>query len=272
MLVLTSLDDLVTSFFTNLGKNFTWTSFFILLTGVLIGMILFTSIYGILMIVSIKTDKRLKNLEKSTNTINDEILKEKIKEIKKQFKKDTAGFTVNEKMKVLGSTIFETVNVIAGEYYPESKYPLYELTVDELLQFLHYISDRISLVFDRKLLKPFREMSVSQVFRFLDTKKRLENNKAVKAANKIHIGKVSNFFFTVLNYANPVYWFKRLILGGTISAATNKIALIIIDIVADETNKTYSKRIFNKEISLNKEEIDAVLDEFDKESEENIDE
>ena len=119
MLVLTSLDDLVTSFFTNLGKNFTWTSFFILLTGVLIGMILFTSIYGILMIVSIKTDKRLQNLEKSTNTINDEILKEKIKEIKKQFKKDTAGFTVNEKMKVLGSTIFETVNVIAGEYYPE---------------------------------------------------------------------------------------------------------------------------------------------------------
>ena len=68
-----------------------------------------------------------------------------------------------------------------------------------------------------------------------------------------------------LKYANPVYWVKKLFVGSTINFALRKISLLIIDIVADETNKTYSKSIFNKERRLKQLEIETSLKELERE-------
>ncbi|MFR7880060.1 MAG: hypothetical protein ACLU5J_00120 [Christensenellales bacterium] len=68
-----------------------------------------------------------------------------------------------------------------------------------------------------------------------------------------------------LKYANPVYWVKKLFVGSTINFASRKISLLIIDIVADETNKTYSKSIFNKERRLKQLEIETSLKELERE-------
>lgn len=265
-----SLDQLITDFFTSLRDSFSWATIVILIAGITIGIVLSVSVYGVLTIASLKLDKKYKNMIYETSSIDDEKLRGLISDIKKEFKDSTAGFTSSEKIKVLGNTLFDTINVIAGEYYPESKYPLYELTIDELLQFMHYLSDRINMIFDKRLLRPFKQMSISQLFRFLDTKKKIDNNKVLKTAKNMHLGRASRFFLTALNYANPVYWFKHLIMGGTVATATNKIALIIIDIVADETSKTYSKRIFNQEIRINKEKIEQALEELDTENEEGL--
>lgn len=64
---------------------------------------------------------------------------------------------------------------------------------------------------------------------------------------------------------NPIHWFKKLVVNSTISFATRKISLIIIDIVADESNKTYSKKIFDKEKSIREMEIEQILEELEKE-------
>ena len=43
---------------------------------------------------------------------------------------------------------------IATKFYPESKYPLLELTIDETLMLGHYITDRIDKIFFRfKVIK-----------------------------------------------------------------------------------------------------------------------
>ena len=41
--------------------------------------------------------------------------------------------------------------------------------------------------------------------------------------------------------------------------------LIVIDLVADESNKTYSKKIFDKEKSIREMEIEQILEELEKE-------
>lgn len=263
MVIITKIDDLFSNLFSGIRDNFTWATFFILLSGIMIGFILCATLYGVAVIVSVKNDKKYKAKAVQKSTASDEEMVSLINEIKKRFLDETEGFSSGEKMKVLSNTVWETINVIAGTYYPESKYPLYELNVTELLQLIHYLADRIDGVFDRKILRPLRRMSFSQVLRFLDTKKRIEEMKIAKAAEKLHVGKISKFVGIALNYANPVYWFKKLLVGGTIKIAVNKISLVVIDIVADETNKAYSKRIFNEESTLMHQEIENALSEME---------
>ena len=49
-------------------------------------------------------------------------------------------------------------------------------------------------------------------------------------------------------------------MGTTLNTALRKACLIIIDIVGEETNKTYSKAIFDKERSIYQNEIDNEIE------------
>ena len=50
-----------------------------------------------------------------------------------------------------------------------------------------------------------------------------------------------------MNIFNPVYWVKKLMISTTLVAVSNKICGIVIDVVGEETNKVYSKNVFNIE-------------------------
>ena len=178
---------------------------------------------------------------------------------------ETESLPISVKFEILGKKLFEVINKIANEYYPNSKYPLYELTIEELILFSYYLSNRISEIFDKPLLAPFKKISVAQIFNILDTKKKIEETKAIKAIKKTKITKIGSILMTATKYANPVYWFKKLFVGTTINFATRKIALLIIDIVADETNKTYSKSIFDKARQLKQIEIEKTLEMLEEE-------
>jgi hypothetical protein len=49
-----------------------------------------------------------------------------------------------------------------------------------------------------------------------------------------------------LNYANPIYWFRKLAMKPTSDLVTKEICNMIISIVGEETNKVYSKKLFQK--------------------------
>lgn len=259
------IDQFFTNFFLKIKNQITWTNLFILLAGIMIGFVLCFAIYSLMLIISIRNDKKFKLEVKANNITDEDKMTQLVEEIKDRFKEDTEGMAVNEKLRVLSSTVYETVNIIAGEYYPDSKYPLYELSVSELLQFMHYLSNRVEAIFDKKLLRPFKKMTISQVLRFIDVKKKIEENKAVKLANRMKLGKISRIALSVANYANPVYWFRKLVTDTTVNYVINKTSLVIIDMVADETSKTYSKNIFNQERRLQQAEIEKILDEMEKE-------
>lgn len=261
MLFVSKIDEVFSEAFKGLGSEFKWSSFVILLTGILIGFVVSVAVYLIVFLISIKNEKKIQILKANINEIQEKT-EEEIKEIKDNFLNDSDGLPMKEKTQLLGSTIYKVVNTVAMSYYPESKYPLYELSVEELIMFLHYLSNRLDEVFSKGILKPFRKMTISQVFRFIDTKKRIDENKLVKAASKAKPGKVFGTISTVLNYANPIYWFKKAVINTTINLTMNKIFLLVIDIVADETNKAYSKSIFNQELQLNKQAIESVIQEI----------
>lgn len=261
------IDKFFTELFKKLGEAFSLATLGVLLVGITIGFIMCASIYGILMVVSIRKEEKVRKDINLNIEPNHENIKSKIVELKDKFILTTEGLTIKERFNVLGSTIMETINIVASEYYPNSKYPIYELSIEELIGLLHYISTRIEGIFNKTLLRPFKKMTVSQILRFIELKKQISEQKIVKAVTNEKVGKVRKILTGILNYANPVYWFKKLALGTTINMALKKVCLVIIDIVCDETNKTYSKAIFDKESKLYQVEVETELENLKKEVE-----
>jgi hypothetical protein len=72
---------------------------------------------------------------------------------------------------------------------------------------------------------------------------------------------------SVLNIFNPAYWVKKVMITTTLNAVTNKICGIIIDVVGDETNKVYSKSVFEVDRKSNLE-IEKQLLELEEMTEE----
>lgn len=268
LLILSKLDDIFTELFKGLGKEFSWSSVVVLLTGVLLGFILALAIYLIIFVASIKSERQ-KIDESKTDEELDELKQElstKINEIKENYLNDSMGLSTKEKTQMLGSTIYQTVNVIAGTYYPESKYPIYELSVDELIVLLKYLSTRLDEVFSKNILRLFRKMTITQVFKFIDAKKKIEDNKIVKTTIKAKPHKIISAISATLNYANPIYWFKKVFTGTVVNFTINKVFILVIDIVADETSKAYSKSIYNEEINIQRKEIDQAISEIQEEN------
>lgn len=261
--VIHSIDDFFTKIFSSLKEAITWNTFWTLIAGIVIGFVICSTIYGILLMNSIS--KKEKEIENTKKDIDDDKINNIVEQIKNSYVEESEGLSVTSRFDILGKKIIEIVNKISSEYYPESKYPIYELTIEELILFMHYLSNRIGDIFDKPLLAPFKKISIAQIFKILDTKKKIEETKAAKAFKKANVGKVSSIIMGGLKYANPVYWVKKLFVGSTINFASRKISLLIIDIVADETNKTYSKSIFNKERRLKQLEIETSLKELERE-------
>ena len=59
---------------------------------------------------------------------------------------------------------------IASKFYPKSKYPYLELTVDETLVLAHYVTNRLDELFKSKLLKLLRGVTLRRIAEFNDTK------------------------------------------------------------------------------------------------------
>ena len=150
------------------------------------------------------------------------------------------------------------INEIAKLYYPKSEYPIYELSIDEMLVLTHYITNRVESLFKGKVLKSLKKIKISQIIKVLEIKKKIEENKIVKAANKVKLPTLYKATMSVLNIFNPGYWVKKIMINTTLSIGTNKIAATIIDIIGEETTKVYSKSVFNEEKVIASEVEDTI--------------
>jgi len=125
-----------------------------------------------------------------------------------------------------------------------------ELSVSEILNLKHYITNRIDNILDKPILKNTKNLQVTQIMRVLDKKRAVDQNKIVIAAKKYKVGKVLKYTGAALNVVNPVYWFRKLVINTSVDLMTKKICVVIIGIVGEETTNVYSKKLFDKPMSL----------------------
>lgn len=253
----------IRDFFAGLFEKFSLSNLLILLSGIVLGFILCFLIYLVILISSFR--KSEKEFISKEIKVDDEKVERLIRSAKNQFLEESASESMGKKINDVKEICWNLIHDIAKVYFPESNYPIYELSIDELMTLMHYITDRINSLFKGPILKPLKKVRISYILKIIDTKKKIDENKAVKTVSKLKTPWKATM--SVLNIFNPVYWVKKLMISTTLVAVTNRICGIIIDVVGEETNKVYSKSVFNAERKTNLEiekqilELEQMVDE-----------
>lgn len=211
------------------------------LTGLILGFILCVLIYVLVFLISYKKDIKKIDIISTDN----EIINIKLENAKNRYISEASSKKTSEKIGLLKEISWELANDVASSYYPDSSHPLFELSINELIDLDYYIIHKIESIFSKPVLKLTKKMRLSTIIKMVDKGKKINENKVVKTAEKVK--PVVNGFWATVNLVNPVYWVKKLMFDLPISRIMNTIALVIIDIIGTETSNVYSKRAFESD-------------------------
>ena len=231
--------------FINLDFTINLGSLFAYLGGIASGIVLFILIYFLYVMVYLK--KQEVRISSLSQEIDQKQIEVEIKIAQMKFleqKKELGEINVE----VLKEVSLELMNSIAKLYYPESKRPLGELTIKEILLLDQYLVDKIDDILNKFGIKFSKKVKLNTIINILNMKKNIDNNNVVKATKKF--GKFTSNLLVVLNFINPVMWFKKGIITPTTNLIIKKICLLVIATVGYETYHVYSKQAF----------LDPVLD------------
>ncbi|MFK5884141.1 MAG: hypothetical protein QM489_07385 [Candidatus Izemoplasma sp.] len=238
--------------------------------GMFTGFVLFTIIYTYFMIrgKNINLDEiKHPNIDVEEDELRDMIIA-KQKKFKRHRKISDQGIA-----KLTFELSFELLDEIAKYFFPDSKYPALELSVNELLNLNHYITDRVDEILEKPILKNTKKMRIVRVMEMFDRKKQIEESKIIKAAKKYKVSKAFSYAATAVNIVNPVYWFRKLVINTSVDMLTRKVCIVIIGIVGEETTKIYSKNLFDEPIQLDiveKEMLSLLEGDTEEEIEETV--
>lgn len=224
------------------------------LLGMLLGFILLLLVYLYAVIRGLNKELKLNKVQEED--IDEEEIKWMIESAQKDFKnketREQEGFT-----KLLTRELKELTEDIAKKFYPESPYPYLELTIDESLELIHYITNRVDQLLSNPIMRLFRGMTIRKIAEINNKKTKIEESRVVKTAKKTGIGKIIKSTMNVINIANPFKWFKKMTVDQAVNFLLVRIGLAIIGITGEETYKIYSKKVFNveKTIDTNVEDL-----------------
>ncbi len=235
--------------------------------GIVTGMIAFSAILVFLLVRGKKID--VDEIKRPNTDANEDEVRRMILDAQTRFKK-TRKITDHSVGKYTFLISFELVEEIARYFFPESKHPTLELSVNELLNLNHYITNRVDDLLEKPILKNMKKMQAIRVMQMFEKKRALEESKAYKAAKKLRVGKVVKYAGAVFNAVNPVYWFRKLVINTSVDQMTKKVCVVIIGIVGEETTKVYSKQLFEAPIELDvvEREMLEMLEDDEGEGEE----
>lgn len=230
--------------------------------GLAFGMVLFTLLYTVFFVRGLRIKPTLNAQDPMAESTLKAALKDATDRMLEAQKADGFFDAFIDSSKAL-------TEEIAVYYYPESRHPMMELSVEELLQLDDYIHDRIAKTLNKGLFKNVKHVRVAKFMELIDFKRKLDNQKWMKVLSDRRTRKTLEATLSVVNAFNPIYWFRKLVIKTSINALNRQIAKTMLAVVAEETSRVYSKSVFNETIDydLVEREIkrldEAISDEDD---------
>ncbi len=224
-------------------------------SGIIMGFFLLFLLYLLAVLKGMNKEMKSKKVEESDVDINEIYWligdsKNRFKILEKEKKQST--------IKNVYDISNELAHNIASKFNPTSKKPLQELTIDESLVLVRYISNRIDELLSSKILKLFRGMTIKKILEIKNTGQKITESKIYKTAAGAKLGKMMQ----ALKAVNPFYWIKKGTVDQAIKIILRKISLNSIQIVGEETYKIYSKQIFESPVDpeLSMEELEEYIE------------
>lgn len=231
--------------------------------GVLAGILIIVSIFLIAISSSKKEKKKISG--PTVEHIDEDKIRQMIINKQNDFIHEVEE---NDKdyIKTAFSLSTELLHEVASYYFPDSKRPEYELSIGEATELITYIMNRIEKLFDKPIVRHFKKSSLAQIADLVDKSRKLSNNETVKTISGAG-SEAINASKTIINTLNPVYWFKKIVVKGTINVAMKQACKKGICIVGEESNKVYSKKLFNKEIDISIDDGNDIEEIYNDEEE-----
>ena len=236
------------------------------LLGMGTGFVLLAVFVALMLITSRK--KQTKIIMSKELTLNDTKIQEMI-EFKQNQLIETARIADNAYFRVAFELSMELMTDIAKYYFKDSKYPIFELSIQELLNLNYYITKRLEKLINGRFIRRFKNYRISTIVNILNKKKALDNSKLMKLNRQYKVSKILSIGSAVLNYANPIYWFRKFAIKPSTTLVTKEACKLIIRIVGEETNKLYSKKMF--ETPVDETKIETELDQVIEQEAESLD-
>ena len=215
------------------------------IVGVIMGFIILMLLYALLVVSSMRSKDFITKTEKDDLTTQE--VKDMVKDAQKAYKDKSLR---NDKSRFTHATDLskELAYGIAARYYPNSTNPLLELSVNELTILMGYITERVDEILNRRAIRILRQTKLITIVNFSTKAKEIEQSDAFK--NTVKVGKIASKIKNVLSIINPVNLGRKLIVDKIINLILDKICVVIISIVGEETYKIYSKKVFNKDVEI----------------------
>lgn len=233
---------------------------FALLVGIGCGIVLTILVATLITLTNIKKETII--VESLKDNVSEEEIQNDINKIKETFKlkvKEEKEINFNEVVNLN----LQLIRQIASRFYPKSKEPLAELTFEELTLLADYILNKLNRLMDKGPLKVVRKIKLSWVLQLLNMKSSIDKTPVVKTAKKYKLGKIGKAISTTLQFLNPAMWFRKLVYDPCINLISQKIVLVIIETIGQETYHIYSKQAFLD--PLEEKELQKFIEQIDKE-------
>jgi hypothetical protein len=94
---------------------------------------------------------------------------------------------------------------IASRFYQDSKHPFFELTIDESLELISYVKERLDEILNHRGIKLLRRLKISQIMSLTETTMQVVDSKAYEVGiNLQKTIKVSSYVLSVINPLNLI--------------------------------------------------------------------
>lgn len=238
--------------------NFDLQTFITFFLGIIMGFLILLLIYLYAVLKNLNKEMKLNKVQEED--IDEEEIKWMIEAAQNEFKdkklREEMGYS-----KLLSRELKELTTDIAKKFYPNSPFPYLELTIDESLELVEYIKGRVDELVSNPIMRLFRGMTIRRIVELNQTKTKIEESRLVRSAKRHGFSKFAASTLRVINAANPFYWFKKATVDQVVKVVMVKIGLAIIGITGEETYKIYSKKVFNKEKTIDTN-VDEIYESF----------
>ena len=246
--------------------NFDFTTILGFLIGALTGALIVLLLYALFVLASLRDKKFVVETEDDSLTAKEA---KNLIELAQKTYKDKKLRGKQGRIAYCSGICKDLVYGIAAKFFPKSKYPLLELSIDEVLMLSIYIEKRLEEIVNRRGIRLFKKTKISQIMVLTNATNKVTSSQAFKVANEVKT--VSGTVMKVLNVVNPVTLIRKVTFEKAINIIIDKLCVVAIAIVGEETFKIYSKTVFNKTIEIDSN-VDEILKSIDNDFKDALDE
>ena len=141
------------------------------------------------------------------------------------------------KDKIISSIIYE-VKSVSKEIYPDKKHPMYELSINDLIDGLKLIQKKLKIITTNPLCQDLKNVHIATLLSLEDITKPLMSLYKKKSTRILMM--CYKVFYNAINIINPIFYIKKILTFFLTKQGKKDAILIMLDYIGNTTYQIYT--------------------------------